>query len=95
MKKIHIGDDSDLNSEEKELTAPVLLTELRQRLQRMAVMTEIEEKNGQVIVRVPEATGTTMYMATGGHDMYCLRNLAYKREVRGTVTLYYIKTRSE
>ena len=60
-------------------------------LRDMSIHTEIEKRINDVIVRVQEFAGGSEYLAKGMGDTWLLNDMAYKKEKRGTFTLYYIK----
>lgn len=60
-------------------------------LREMSIHTEIQKRINDVIVRVQEFAGGSEYLAKGMGDTWTLNDMAYKKEKRGTFTLYYIK----
>ena len=64
---------------------------LRECVNSLSVFAELEKRVNDVVVRVQDFAGGAEYLAKGNNDLWFLNDISYKKEKRGTFTLYYIK----
>lgn len=91
MEKYYVGDDTGRDEDTYLDTPPVSAEDLRERVQKMVIFAEVENRGKQALVRVLDNTGTHHFMSTAATDYTYLRQHSYKTEKRGMATFYYFK----
>lgn len=92
MEKIYFGDDKDkAESESIWDKPPKTVDDLKKAVAQMDVFTDFEQRGRFAIVRVPDSTGTSLYLSKGGDNIFWLNKYSHKQERRGTTTLYHFK----
>lgn len=90
MRKIHVGDDSELNGKDNAAENVSNVDELRSKLQTMNVLADMTYSNKvRARVTVRENVGTTQYFSSMTDDIFWLNKHSSKKERKGDCTIYH------
>ena len=80
MRKIFIGDDSSVVSEEELQDAPASYEHLQHKIHGMDIYADAERYGSKGKVKVMDNAGTTMMLAEGGGDKFWLQQHSYQQK---------------